>query len=332
MIRTPPDEPGFTVVIGGGGAMAIGISVGMMMALRDAGLDAAEASTTVGTSAGATVAADVQLGRSLEDIAGRVCTDAFGDDGPVDSMPSWTSMPDLVRRSIGSGWVLARALSPVRLALPEPPRLLQRVFPGSLLALGDADDWAAEFYPEAWPAGRVWAIAADLDTNRRVVLEAEPPPNRPQATLREALRAACAVPGIYPPVRVDGARLVDGGLRSFSNLDVAAQLPQRAVLGISALAADPADPPSGPGRFLRSVPNRGLLREASYLRRRGHEVLLMRPGRATLELAGTTVLSGRISGDLVEAAYDDATRRLAEPDMQRRLDRLLGATAGAGVA
>ena len=76
-----------------------------------------------------------------------------------------------------------------------------------------------------------------------------------RATSPQTLQASCAIPGLYPPVRIDGVRLVDGGLRSATNLDVAAELPQKAVLGISSIAFDPGDPPVGPGRLLRTVPH-----------------------------------------------------------------------------
>ena len=75
MTGTSRDGSGFTAVIGGGGAMAIGISAGILMALKDAGLDVADASAAIGTSAGSTVAADVQLGVPLDEIAARVCTE-----------------------------------------------------------------------------------------------------------------------------------------------------------------------------------------------------------------------------------------------------------------
>ena len=326
MTDTRHAEEGFTVVIGGGGAMAIGISAGILMAVKDAGLDVTTAAATIGTSAGATVAADLQLGVSLDEIAARVCTDRVIDDvrdvdGPLDTTRAWRSWPELGRRAIGSAWVLTRALSPVRVPMPEPPAVLQRHFPGAMLSLGESQDWADAFYPDQWPDRRVCAVASDLDTGRRVVLEAHPREGVPRATLRRALQASCAIPGLYPPVRIDGARLVDGGLRSATNLDLAARLPSRAVLAVSAITFDPADPPSGPGRLLRMWPNRTVLREASELRRLGHEVLLLRPGRMALELAGTTFFSGRITSDIVEAAYEGASRRLAAPDMQRRLER-----------
>ena len=61
----PRDGEGFTAVIGGGGAMAIGISAGILMALKDAGLDVADAAATIGTSAGSTVAAGSRVDRHV---------------------------------------------------------------------------------------------------------------------------------------------------------------------------------------------------------------------------------------------------------------------------
>ena len=160
------------------------------------------------------------------------------------------------------------------------------------------------------------------------MLEADPSAGTPRATLRRALQASCAIPGLYPPVRVDGARLVDGGLRSATNLDLAARLPSRAVLAISAITFDPADPPSGPGRLLRMWPNRTVLREVAYLRRLGHEVLLLRPGRVALELAGTTLFSGRITSDIVEAAYEGASATAGDARHARSPRTLLDRRAG----
>ena len=120
MTATPRDGSGFTAVIGGGGAMAIGISAGIIMALKDAGLDVADASAAIGTSAGSTVAADVQLGVPLDEIAARVCTDrppdvddladdVVDDPAPLATTRAWRSWPELGRRAVGSTWVLTRA-------------------------------------------------------------------------------------------------------------------------------------------------------------------------------------------------------------------------------
>jgi NTE family protein len=39
--------------------------------------------------------------------------------------------------------------------------------------------------------------------------------------LVDAVAASCAVPGIWPPVEIDGASYMDGGMRTTSNADLA---------------------------------------------------------------------------------------------------------------
>ena len=40
-------------------------------------------------------------------------------------------------------------------------------------------------------------------------------------SLIDAVAASCAVPGIWPPVTIDGHRYMDGGIRSSDNADLA---------------------------------------------------------------------------------------------------------------
>ena len=40
--------------------------------------------------------------------------------------------------------------------------------------------------------------------------------------LLDAVGASCAVPGIWPPVTINGRRYIDGGIRSAANADLAA--------------------------------------------------------------------------------------------------------------
>ena len=48
--------------------------------------------------------------------------------------------------------------------------------------------------------------------------------------LVQAVAASCAVPGVYPPVSIDGRRYVDGGMRSAANADLAAGYDRLVVL------------------------------------------------------------------------------------------------------
>jgi len=60
---------------------------------------------------------------------------------------------------------------------------------------------------------RYRAVAADLETGKAVVLG--------KGNLATAMRASMAVPGVFPPVEIDGRLLVDGGVANNLPVDVA---------------------------------------------------------------------------------------------------------------
>ena len=202
---------GFTAVIGGGGAMAIGISAGILMALKEAGLDVADASAAIGTSAGSTVAADVQLGVPLDEIAARVCTDR-PDDRDVDrgrrSGRSTRPAGDdpcvaLVararpsRRRVDLGAHAGHEPGAGAAARATRHRSGGQ-FPGAMLSLGESHDWASEFYPEAWPDRRICAVASDLDSGRRVMLEADPRQGHPARDIAPGTAGVVCDPRAVP--------------------------------------------------------------------------------------------------------------------------------------
>jgi NTE family protein len=57
--------------------------------------------------------------------------------------------------------------------------------------------------------------------------------------LADAVAASCAVPGVWPPVTIDGHRYMDGGIRSVTNADLAAGC-DRVLVITPALADAPA--------------------------------------------------------------------------------------------
>jgi NTE family protein len=68
----------------------------------------------------------------------------------------------------------------------------------------------------AWPERALTITAVDAETGAfRTFDRASGVP------LLHAVAASCAVPGVYPPVTIDGHRYVDGGMRSAANADLA---------------------------------------------------------------------------------------------------------------
>lgn len=71
---------------------------------------------------------------------------------------------------------------------------------------------------------RFAAIAADLNSGREMVLKTGP--------LRKAVSASCAIPGILPPVRLDGHELVDGGTIGLVPVQPASELGASLVIAV----------------------------------------------------------------------------------------------------
>lgn len=125
-------------------------------------------------------------------------------------------------------------------------------------------------------------VTVDLDTGRPVLLGA----GGEDADLLDALEAACALPLYFPPVRVRGLRLVDGGVRAPLPLRVAAGIPADLVVAVDVgprLDEEPAPDPVGVPALVRYADQAiGTLMAHSS----DAEVALWRatPGRAPLVL------------------------------------------------
>jgi predicted acylesterase/phospholipase RssA len=84
----------------------------------------------------------------------------------------------------------------------------------------------------AWPEKRLMITAVDAESGHRVYFEAGS-----GVDLLDAVRASCAVPGMYPLVSIDGRRYADGGPRSAFNAELAAG--SREVTILSPLQSNP---------------------------------------------------------------------------------------------
>jgi predicted acylesterase/phospholipase RssA len=98
----------------------------------------------------------------------------------------------------------------------------------------------------------LYLTATDLDTCERIVFGADGFKDVPIST---AVRASGALPMVYAPVEVGGRELVDGGLLSTSNLDIAVQEGAKLILVINPLVPFVNDF-SGTVRTLRGVRKR----------------------------------------------------------------------------
>jgi NTE family protein len=178
-----------------------------------------------------------------------------------------------------------------------------------------------------WPVGlRVCALRRS--DGRRVVFGR---PGAPTASLGEAVAASCAIPGYFAPVRIDGRAYVDGGAHSPTNADVLSRDHLDLVVVVSPMSAKRgrARTPDG---LVRLAAHRALRREVAQLRAAGTEVLCFEPEPGALSVMGLNPMAEDRSGAVVDAAADETRRRLVDPRLAVRLDRLGGRRCSRRVA
>ena len=78
----------------------------------------------------------------------------------------------------------------------------------------------------------LYLAATDLDTCERLVLGAEGWDDVP---ISQAVRASAALPMVYKPVEVKGRELIDGGIVSTTNLDIAVEAGARFIVVLNPL-------------------------------------------------------------------------------------------------
>ncbi|WP_329396268.1 patatin-like phospholipase family protein [Streptomyces lydicus] len=190
------------LVLGPGGLLGTAWMAGLAHGLRREGVDLGEAELTVGTSAGAIVAAALSGGQDLE---------RFAAPAPVAGP---RPRPDA--RLMGEVFAL--------LGDPglEPAEARRRV---GRLALDSADPEAEQALltvrraligTDTWPDRPLLITAVDAATGEPVVWD-----RSSGVPLTQAVAASSAFPGVAPPVTVQGRRYLDGALRSGTNADLA---------------------------------------------------------------------------------------------------------------
>ncbi|MFE9452130.1 patatin-like phospholipase family protein [Streptomyces sp. NPDC006739] len=250
------------LVLGGGGVGGIAWITGLLAGLADAGQDVTKTDLIVGTSAGSAVAAQLGSGLSLEELYARQVDPALQAaeimaemdvDGLAREMGRALGPSDDVvemRRALGDV-----ALRAATVTEPERRAVIESRLPS-----------------HAWPARALKIVAVDAESGLPRVFDGSD-----GVGLVDAVAASCAVPGVWPPVTIQGRRYVDGGVRSGVNADYAAGASRVLVV------APMGDTDPFPG-------DTSLERTLDGLRAQGAEVALVVPDEASVAAVGTNPL------------------------------------------
>ena len=262
------------LVLGAGGITGIAWHLGLIIGLRQAGVDLTGAGLVVGTSAGSVTGAIIAGGIDPVD-ARRMEAGLGASDPPI--RPDWergSQAYALLNDDDRDPASIRAAVGPLALAADV---VAEEPYVAMLTNRLPRHDWPERpFLITAVDAGTGEPVTWDRDSG---------------VPLDRAVAASCAVPCIFPAVTINGGRYMDGGVRSGTNADLAAAAARVVVLA-----------PLAPVR-MRGAP----AEEIAALRTRS-KVALVAPDEAALEALGPNVFDAARWEPAVDAAIEQGHR------------------------
>jgi len=241
-------KPRLGLALAGGGPLAAVYEIGVLAALSEAveGLDLTEAEIYVGVSAGAIIAAGLANGVTPHEMC-RLFIESDVDgahDAPqfkpenllrpafAEYRKRWQSVPDLVAASM---FHYARH----RKSLASSFERMKEALPSGFFS-GDAiGDFLRASFDRPGRSNdfrklrrKLVVVATDLDTGKAVCFGE---PGWDKVPISTAVQASAAVPGLFPPVEIDGHHFVDGALRKTMHASIALDRGVELLLCVNAI-------------------------------------------------------------------------------------------------
>jgi NTE family protein len=196
------------LVLAGGGVAGIAWELGVLRGIGDVDPDLLislrGADVVIGTSAGSAVAAQITTGVPIDDLYSAQLSE-HSSELEVE-MNLEELMTRFARATAGSTGPddMRRRIGALALKSPTVSETIRRA------AI------TARLPEESWPPSTLLLTAVDAGTGQPTVFTKDS-----GVDLVDAVAASCAVPGIWPPVTINGHRYIDGGVRSATNADLA---------------------------------------------------------------------------------------------------------------
>lgn len=337
--------PRIALALAGGGPLGAIHEIGALCALEEAleGLDFTRLQHYVGVSAGGFLAAALANGMRPRAL----CAAFIENRGPAGDVfdPAWLTIPaygEFLRRAArlpalgaAAGWRatwggkpplqvlegLAPALPTGLFSNEEIHRRLQAAFARP----GRSNDFREL-------SAQLTLVATELDTGRAVAFGG---PGWEHVPISRAVQASCALPGLFPPVPIDGRSFVDGALAKTLHASVALEQGADLLLCINPIVpftaegiADGGLPAVLSQTFRTMIHSRLALGMKHYARAYPEsDIVLLEPDPADAELQRANIFSYGQRRRLAEHAYQRTRAWLRE-----RAPRLAATFARHGIA
>jgi NTE family protein len=268
------------LVLGGGGAAGNAWEIGVIAGLAEAGLDMTEAADlVVGTSSGATAAAQVRSGIPAAELFASVLSPPVQPVGQNRERPPSLPMATVFERmrAIGAAATSAADLQRAMGAFGlESDSILE---PGAEQRRAMV---AARLPRLEWPNRPMIVVAINAHTGELAAFDRDS-----GVDLVDAVTASTALPGSTPTHSINGTRYINGGVRSAENADLASGYANVVVLSPFGGRSGPL--PEGQFEGLRRQPEWGtdLPSQVEALRKQGSHVEVMTPDSDSRAAMGT---------------------------------------------
>jgi NTE family protein len=203
------------LVLSGGGPICEAWQAGLIVGMAENGVDLSKADLIVGTSAGSIVGAQLALSRATSSMP------AFEAARQASMPPPPPPGAKTPRTTLDENY-LGKKLGELATGNRPPEQVRAEIGAWALAAHAVmSEDAFVSIYTQMFP-DKGWtqipfecvAVGAN-DGSTRIF-------NKDSGVgLAHAVASSCAVPGIFPPVTINGHRYIDGGMRSLTNADLA---------------------------------------------------------------------------------------------------------------
>jgi len=290
-------DQGLSMALGGGGARGFA-HVGVLELLHERGVPVA---AIAGTSAGAIAGAGYAFSRDPREMRARVLAFArspLAVDRRIKAMLEREDEP----------FSLKSVFRRVDRYLCQG-RMFKALFTEPALLAEDYFRQVVEFFLPAWRLEAALipftVVCTDLLSGQPAYLE--------RGDMRLAVRASCSVPGISPPVKVDGRVLVDGGAACLVPVEIALEKQGAVVVGVGVERTVEAD--HAPASALEAYLRAGEI----MVGRMGEIMLSQAQVPIKPEVGGYHWLEFTKAGEIMEAGR--AAAEAAWPQIQALCDR-----------
>ncbi|QYF93786.1 patatin-like phospholipase family protein [Massilia sp. PAMC28688] len=345
MKKTTPrsSAPKIGLALAGGGPLAAVYEIGVLAALEESieGLDVNDAAIYVGISAGGIIAAALANGITPHQMCRLfIESDVDAADGAALFKPELLLRPataELTRRAVKLPGLIASSLfhyARNRQSVFSSFERLKEALPAGLISGDGIHRYMAATFARAGRTNdfrklrnRLVIVATDLDTGEAVRFGDQP--EWDHTPISRAVQASAAVPGLFPPVELDGHHFVDGALRKSMHASIALEAGVDVLFCVNAIvpynALGKASRKKG-GKLLdgglldvMSQTLRSILHSriasgmASYERSHpGVDILLFQPNQDDAELFFTNIFSYANRRRMCEQAYQNTRLMLLE--------------------